>query len=140
MPSWIERILALICLTLLIAACAGSDTQVLDLRLPEPQTTPTPTEHPGPEATDPTGDPVATEATEPAANPPNLIPASELVSNCLNFPEEAITRANSVGLMLGVTEGRPAIEFSLLGTDGSLYTLSGLLRTKPVLIVLGGLT
>jgi hypothetical protein len=140
MPSWIERILALICLTLLIAACAGGDTQVLDLRPTEPQPSPTPTERPAPEATDPTADPVATKATEPAADPPNLIPASELVSNCLSFPEEEITPDNSVGLMLGVTEGRPAIEFSLFGTDGSLHTLSGLLRTKPVLIILGGLT
>jgi hypothetical protein len=81
-------------------------------------------------------DPEPTGPSEPA----NLIPASELVSNCLNYPAEEITTDNSVRLSIGLTEGRPAVEFSLHGSDGNLYSLSELLETKPVLIVLGGFT
>ncbi len=97
---------------------------------------PTATEDVASGRVEPSPEPDSPELSEPA----NLIPASELVSNCLNYPIEQITAANSVRVSIGLTEGRPAVEFSLRGSDGNLYTLSELLESKPVLIVLGGFT
>lgn len=125
MPSKAARTIALIAITLLVSACSGSDIQDADqsTTAAEPHST----------------------ATEPAlpetpADQATLKSSGELVSNCLNFPADEITFANSVRPTVGVTEGQPAVEFSLMGSDGNYYTLSELLSTKPVLIVLGGFT
>ena len=69
-----------------------------------------------------------------------LAPASELQSNCLNWPEQDISQSNSARLMTSLGEGEPAVDFTLQDVDGRAYTLSDLLRTKPVLLVLGGFT
>lgn len=116
----------------LAAACAGGRSQDPGSLLIQPSAT----ESPASDRGESTQETVSPESSEP----PNLIPASELVSDCLNFPAEEITAANSVRLSIGLTEGRPAVEFSLRGSDGNLYSLSELLRSKPVLIVLGGFT
>jgi len=125
MPSKAARTIALIVFSLLVSACSGGDIQDAGES----------TTAAGPNST----------ATEPAmletpADQAALTSSSELVSNCLNFPEEEITFANSVRPAVGVTEGQPAVEFSLMGSDGNYYTLSELLSTKPVLVVLGGFT
>ena len=41
---------------------------------------------------------------------------------------------------MGVAAGDEAVDFTLQSVDGDTYTLSGLLGTKPVLLVLGGFT
>jgi hypothetical protein len=130
------RVATLISLTLLAAACAGGDGLLQDPDAALLETLPIATERIDSDPTDSGDEPVSTEAPPPA----NLIPASELVTNCLNHPAQEITVENSLRLSVGLTEGRPAVEFSLWGTDGSIYSLSELLRTKPVLIVLGGFT
>jgi len=69
-----------------------------------------------------------------------LAPASELQSNCLKWPEQEISRTNHAYLVTSLAEGEPAVDFSLQDVDGATHTLSGLLQTKPVLLVLGGFT
>lgn len=136
MLAKIARMIGLIGLTMLAAACAGGDGLPQDpgSNLLEPS--PTGLGHPVSNHVDAGEEPVSTEAPDPV----NLIPGSELEANCLNYPAEEITVVNSVRLSVGLTEGRPAVEFSLWGTDGSIYSLSELLRTKPVMIVFGGFT
>jgi hypothetical protein len=125
MPSKAARTIALIVFVLLASACSGGDIQDAD------QSTSAAEPH--------------SNATEPAipetpADQAALKASNELVSNCLNFPAEEITVANSIRPTVGVTEGQPAVDFSLMGSDGHYYTLSELLSTKPVLVVLGGFT
>jgi len=125
MPSKAARTIALIVFVLLVSACSGGDIQDAGQS----------TTAVGPHST----------ATKPAlpeapAYQAALTSSSELVSNCLNFPAEEITFTNSVRPAVGVTEGQPAVEFSLMGSDGNYYTLSELLSTRPVLVVLGSFT
>jgi hypothetical protein len=134
MLTKIARIMALVSVTILASACVGGNGQSQDPGSILIQ--PTATEGAASDRVEPTQEPGSTEFSEPA----NLIPSSELMSNCLNYPAEEITVANSVRLSIGLTEGRPAVEFSLWGSDGNLYSLSELLQSKPALIVLGGFT
>jgi hypothetical protein len=76
----------------------------------------------------------------PTDSSTGLAPASELQSNCLNWPEQDISRSNSARLMTSLAEGEPAVDFALQDVDGTTHTLSDLLKTKPVLLVLGGFT
>ena len=70
-----------------------------------------------------------------------LAPATELRSDCINWPEQEISETNSAGqLTLSLTEGAPAVDFTLRDANGTPYSLAGLLETKPVLLVLGGFT
>jgi hypothetical protein len=69
-----------------------------------------------------------------------LTPASQLQSGCLNWPEQDFSASNMAELMLGLAEGEAAVEFALQDAAGITRTLSGLLRSKPVLLVLGGYT
>ncbi len=79
-----------------------------------------------------------TDAT--TASGAGLAPASKLQFNCLNWPEQDISRNNHASLMISIPEGEPAVDFTLQDVDGRAYTLSDLLRTKPVLLVLGSFT
>jgi len=70
----------------------------------------------------------------------NLATASELVSSCLNWPQDEISTSNNARLMTGLTKGQPAVDFSLQDVKGNIFSLSELLENKPVLLVLGGFT
>jgi len=70
-----------------------------------------------------------------------LIPSSALDGSCINFPAEEISKDNSAGrLRTSLTTGDPAVDFTLQDVNGVSHTLSDLLKTKPVLLVLGGFT
>jgi hypothetical protein len=67
--------------------------------------------------------------------------ADTLVDNCYNWPEEEFSPSNNVGgLSTGVSEGQQMIDFTLMDVDGTEYTLSTLLETRPVLLVFGSFT
>ncbi len=70
----------------------------------------------------------------------HLAPATALVSNCLGWPEREISQSNFIRFKTSLAEGEPAVDFALKDVNGATYTLSGLLATKPVLLVLGGVT
>ena len=69
--------------------------------------------------------------TPPAEIPPTQVIepslSSDLVRGCDNR-DRSVKRPQ---------EGEPAIEFTLKDVDGNTYTLSGLLKEKPVVMVLG---
>jgi len=94
----------------------------------------------GSDSTPPGSASVPTVLDTPTDSSTGLAPASELQSNCLNWPEQDISRSNSARLMTSLGEGEPAVDFTLQDVDGRAYTLSALLRTKPALLVLGGFT
>ena len=94
----------------------------------------------GSDSTPPGSASVPTALDTPTDSSTGLAPASELQSNCLNWPEQDISRSNHASLMTSLAEGEPAVDFTLRDVDGRAYTLSGLLRMKPVLLVLGGFT
>jgi hypothetical protein len=68
-----------------------------------------------------------------------LASASKLVSGCRSQADEAglqIDRPRITAML----QGEPAVDFALKDIGGNTYTLSGLLETKPALLVLGGFT
>lgn len=72
--------------------------------------------------------------------------SSELTSHCYHFPSQDFGKDNSVKSMYGssphllVSVGDLAIDFTLPKVDGTLVTLSDLLKDKAVLIVWGHYT
>ena len=55
--------------------------------------------------------------------------------------DQEISEANSAGgLTVSLSEGKPAVDFSLRDTTGTPHSLAGLLESKPVLLVHGGFT
>ena len=69
-----------------------------------------------------------------------LLPSSELQSYCLPWLGETPSPSGSIRLETGIKEGDSAVDFSLKDVHGETYHLSGLLETKPVLLILGGYT
>lgn len=93
--------------------------------------------------------PAATPTAEPAppleqptvpAGSTHLAPASALASSCLGWPEREISPDNFIRFTTSIAEGEPAVDVALKDVNGVVHTLSGLLETKPVLLVLGGVT
>jgi hypothetical protein len=65
----------------------------------------------------------------------------QLIDNCFNWPAEEFSPSNNVGgLSASVVEGQQAVDFTLMDVDGTSFTLSTLLETKPVLLVFGSYT
>lgn len=60
-----------------------------------------------------------------------VAPPTELISDCT---------PTSRGPQITISEGDQAIDFTLKDVDGTSYTLSTLLETKPVLMIFGGFT
>jgi hypothetical protein len=65
---------------------------------------------------------------------------SGLTQGCLGWPEAEFTPNNRTSVRTGLGTGALAVDFELRDPDGVAYTLSGLLATKPVLLVFGALT
>jgi len=78
----------------------------------------------------------------PAADDTGIDLRSEslLSDHCFGWPETPFDASNHAIIGTGVEVGEQAIEFTLAGTDGRIYSLSELLKTRPVLLVLGGYT
>jgi len=73
-----------------------------------------------------------------AGDNPHL--SSTLTHGCFDWPNTAFSSGNSATVRTFVNEGTPAIEFTLTDVDGTPFTLSSLLRTRPVLLVFGSFT
>lgn len=70
-----------------------------------------------------------------------LLPELSLIQGCVNWPMENFSQSNKAGqLSTGVKTGDTAIEFTLKDINGTSYSLSSLLETKPVLMVFGSYT
>jgi hypothetical protein len=81
-----------------------------------------------------------TEPTQPTAGAA-IYSEEHLRSGCYSWPGEASSSPAPVGNpRLGLTEGDPAIDFTLEDPTGVRYRLSDLLGKKPILLVLGSLT
>ena len=66
-------------------------------------------------------------------------PATELESNCYNWPDEEFSPTNHASVST-INQGSQAIDFTLRDPGGESFTLSSLLDTKPVLMVFGSFT
>jgi hypothetical protein len=71
-------------------------------------------------------------------NGPNL--PGTLVTGCFGWPQAEFSPANRAGVRTFLRAGDPAVDFALSDTAGAAVTLSGLLRTRPVLLVHGSFT
>jgi len=63
-----------------------------------------------------------------------------LESNCYDWPEKEFTVFNRVQPGVALSPGDRAVEFVLKDTNGTDYSLSSLLNTKPVFLVFGSFT
>jgi hypothetical protein len=74
--------------------------------------------------------------------PPSTTPvlSAALRSGCFGWPTSEFTPDNFATVRTLVQQGAPAVGFSLRDADGRTYSLSGLLATKPVLIMTGSYT
>ncbi len=70
----------------------------------------------------------------------SLRPAADLSGSCFGWPSEAFTPTNKAGVSPSLQRGDAAVDFTLATPDGISYSLSGLLTTRPVLLVLGAFT
>ena len=75
-----------------------------------------------------------------------LLPESELVTNCYNFPAEPFSYTNNVKNSYGSSPpltlqlGSPAVNFTLHDTDGNSWNLDNALTEgagKPVILIWG---
>ena len=66
--------------------------------------------------------------------------SSNLQSNCYSWPAQQFSPNNVALLKASLPAGSAAVEFSLEDGDGNGYRLSTLLKSKPVLLVLGAYT
>ncbi len=81
------------------------------------------------------------ETEGPQGTALTLLPESSLTPGCVNWPAENFSLSNRAGqLSTGVKTGDTAIEFTLKDIEGTSYSLSSLLETKPVLMVFGSFT
>lgn len=63
-----------------------------------------------------------------------------LVDNCFNWPQDEFSSTNKASVTTSINDGALAVEFTLQDVDGNPFTLSDLLRTRPVLMVFGAYT
>ena len=77
-----------------------------------------------------------------APSPPSTSPvlSTALRSGCFGWPDTEFSPDNFATVRTLLQAGSPAVEFTLRDTDGRPYSLSGLLATKPVLIMTGSYT
>ncbi len=81
-----------------------------------------------------------TTKDEPTSDEATVAPVlpTDLSSNCYDWPAQEFSPANHVGRDSHLlAEGEKAVDFTLKTTDGTPYTLSELLKAKPVLLTLG---
>jgi len=68
------------------------------------------------------------------------LPASQLITNCYHWPAEEFSPTNSASVKAVLPAGSRAIDFELADVSGKTTTLTGLLATKPVVLVTGSFT
>jgi len=82
--------------------------------------------------------PAAPAAPSVVAQQPPAAPA--LASGCFGWPGTEFSPSNKAAVRTHLGAGDRAVEFSFRDTAGAAVTLSGLLATRPVLIVHGAFT
>jgi hypothetical protein len=77
-----------------------------------------------------------------APSPPSTAPvlSTALRSGCFGWPASAFSLGNFATVRTLLQPDSPAVEFTLRDADGRTYSLSGLLATRPVLIMTGSYT
>ena len=82
----------------------------------------------------------STPAPTPSAPsaPSNL--SNALASGCFGWPGSEFSTTNKASVQTFLRAGDRAVEFSLRNTAGETVTLSGLLASRPVLLVHGAFT
>jgi hypothetical protein len=77
-----------------------------------------------------------------APSPPSTTPvlSTDLRSGCFGWPVTEFSPGNCATVRTLLQPGSPAVELTLRDADGRSYSLSGLLATKPVLIMTGSYT
>lgn len=73
-----------------------------------------------------------------AESGPNL--PGTLATGCFGWPQTEFSPANKAGVRTFLRPGDRAVDFALNDTTGAAVTLSGLLATRPVLLVHGSFT
>ena len=72
---------------------------------------------------------------------PSLLRAeTELTTACYDWPVEELSLPDAVEYAMQFEAGDPAIDFTLRDVTGATHRLSGLLETRPVLLVFGAFT
>jgi hypothetical protein len=66
--------------------------------------------------------------------------SSNLQSGCYSWPGEEFSPENLAALDAALPAGSAAVDFSLRDLEGNTFRLSTLLKSKPVLLVLGSYT
>jgi hypothetical protein len=74
----------------------------------------------------------------PVTSTPSL--SATLTSGCFGWPGTEFSPSNRAVVSTILRAGDRAAEFSLRDTEGAAVTLSGLLATRPVLLVHGAFT
>lgn len=77
---------------------------------------------------------------DPGPYPPLLLDESHLVGGLFGWPETDFGRGNSATIEIFLTAGMPAVDFTLTDLHGEPVRLADLLRSRPVLLVLGSYT
>jgi hypothetical protein len=80
----------------------------------------------------------APAAPSPQSTAPVL--STALRSGCFGWPATEFSPDNCATVRTLLQPGGPAVEFTLRDADGRSYSLSGLLATRPVLIMTGSYT
>jgi hypothetical protein len=68
-----------------------------------------------------------------------IIPGT-LTSGCFGWPATEFSLSNKATVQMFLHPGSRAVDFALRDVSGTSYTLSGLLATRPVLLVHGAFT
>jgi hypothetical protein len=74
----------------------------------------------------------------PAAAGPNL--RTTLAPGCFGWPGTEFSPSNSASVRAFLAAGEVAVEFTLRDVEGTAVSLSGLLASRPVLLVHGAFT
>ena len=81
-----------------------------------------------------------TPAPAPSAPSAPSTLSNALASGCFGWPGAEFSTSNKASVQTFLRAGDRAVEFNLRNTAGETVTLSGLLATRPVLLVHGAFT
>ena len=138
----------IIMLTLLISACTAATTQI-EVKEQTGQQTSATTPEAAQEATNlevsqivQQQTPTLTVTQPPPSQQPTATSEAVIVEVAAPMLSTELARGceQKGGGAQSPKEGQPAIDFTLLDPDGNSYTLSELLKEKPVVIIFGSFT
>ena len=88
------------------------------------------------------GDPAApvAEGNDSSPWPEHLLTADHLTEGLFGWPETPFSRQNAATIEIFRHTGAAAVDFTLRDIDGVQVRLADLLRSRPVLLILGSYT